>query len=227
MNEDMCMELTIVDAAARLGVSTREAQRLAQAGRLQIVRRVGRTMLVEDTSVEQRIRTAQSRGRRWNANTAWAAIELLERGTTDRLTGSARSRLKSRLVSLSAEDFARLAAGRARTMRMTQTRRRAEALEGALAVTGRSALKHGNTAARFGLAGGDSDIVEGYVLCGDLDEVITRFGLEVEAEGEVFLHVSDQAAVTSMITTALDLYELGTARERSAAHEVLQSALHR
>ncbi|MFI7481886.1 helix-turn-helix domain-containing protein [Kocuria sp. M1R5S2] len=221
------MELTIADAAARLGVSTREAQRLAQEGQLQVIRRVGRSLLVDDSSVAQRIHTAQTRGRRWSPATFWAAVELLEHGHTDRLTGSARSRLKRRLASITAEDFARLAAGRARTRRMTRTRRRPADLEAALVVSGRSALKDQGTAARFGLAAGGTEDVEGYLRRADLQAVMSRFGLFDDADGEVFLHVGDEDAVASDITVALDLIERGTTRERSAGLAVLREALGR
>lgn len=223
----MCMELTIADAASRLGVSVREAQRLAQQGQLQVVRRVGRSLLVEDTSVTQRVRGTRSRGRLWSANTAWAAIELLDRGATDRLTGSARSRLKRRLASITAEDFARLAADRAEVRRMTQTRRRSAALEAALLVSGRSALKDDRIAGRFGLAGEATEHVEGYVRRGTAGEVASRFGLVDDADGEVLLRISNEDAVASHITVALDLVERGDTRQRSAGLTVLRQALAR
>jgi excisionase family DNA binding protein len=219
------MELTIAEAASRLGVSPRQAQRLAQEGQLQVVRRVGRTLIVEDTAITQRRHVGMGPGRRWNSSTAWAAIELLECRHTTRVAGRTLSRLKSRLSQLSVEEFVRLAAGRAQTKRMTQTRRRPEALEEVLMLSGRSALQDVQTATRLGLAGGDSEIVEGYLRREHLEKVLTRFGLVADAEGEVFLHISDETPVDSIITTALDLVERGTTRERSAAHGVLGSVL--
>ena len=219
------MELTIAEAASRLGVSPRQAQRLAQQGQLQIVRRVGRTLIVEDAAVTQRRQTGMGPGRRWNSSTAWAAIQLLEEGTTTRVAGRTLFRLKRRLADLSVEEFVRLAAGRAQTRRMTQTRRRPEALKQALMLSGRSALETTEVAARFGLAGGQSQVIEGYLRREDLAEVLTRFGLVADAEGEVFLHISNETPVDSIITTALDLVERGTTRERTAAHGLLQSVL--
>ncbi|MCM3689059.1 helix-turn-helix domain-containing protein [Kocuria rosea] len=219
------MEVTIAEAATRLGVSPRQAQRLAQQGQLQIVRRVGRTLLVEDTAITQRHQTGRGPGRRWNSNTAWAAIELLEHGWTTRAAARTLFRLKGRLASLSVEEFVRLAAGRAQTQRMTQTRRRPAALKDALMLSGRSALDNPQVAARFGLAGGESQIIEGYLHQDELEEVLTRFGLVADAEGEVFLHISEEVPVDSIITTALDLVERGTTRERAAAHGLLQAAL--
>jgi len=219
------MEVTIAEAASRLGVSPRQAQRLARQGQLQIVRRVGRTLLVEDTAITQRHQTGRGPGRRWNSSTAWAAIELLEHGWTTRVADRTLFRLKRRLPGLSVEEFVRLAAGRAQTRRMTQTRRRPAALKAALMLSGRSGLEDPQVAARFGLAGGESPIIEGYLHRDELEEVLTRFGLVADAEGEVFLHVSDEAPVDSLVTTALDLIERGTTRERRAAHGVLQSVL--
>lgn len=221
------MELTIAEAASRLGVSTRQVQRLAHSGQLQIVRRIGRTLIVEDTAITQRRHTTASPGRRWNSSTAWAAIELLEQGRTTRVAQRTLFRLTSRLPRLSVEEFVRLTAGRAQTQRMTQTRRRPEALEKALMLSGRSALKDAQVAAQFGLAGGESGIIEGYLRRDDLERVLPRFGLVADAEGEVFLHISDDTPVASRITTALDLIERGTTRERASAHQVLQSVLTR
>ncbi|MHC5560863.1 hypothetical protein [Kocuria sp. U4B] len=215
----------MAEAAARLGVSPRQAQRLAQQGQLQIVRRVGRTLLVEDTAITQRRQTGRGPGRRWNSSTAWAAIELLEHGWTTRAADRTLFRLKRRLADLSIEEFVRLAAGRAQTRRMTQTRRRPAALKEALMLSGRSALENPEVAARFGLTGGQSQIIEGYLRGDVLEEALTRFGLVADAEGEVFLHVSDEVPVDSIITTALDLVERGTTRERAAAHGVLQAVL--
>lgn len=219
------MELTLAETARRLGVSTRQAQRLAQEGKLQVVRQVGRSILVDDSGVAQRKRVQALRGRRWNAGTAWAAIELLECGSTTRVSGATLSRLKSRLAEISVEEFVRLSAGRARIQRFTQTRRRPAALEEALTLTGRSALRRAEIARRFGLAGGGSDIVEGYVHQLDCDAVIDRFGLVPHADGEVFLHVSGENAVESMTTVALDLFGTGSTRERSASREVLRVVL--
>lgn len=223
----MCMELTLTEAASRLGVTTRQAQRLAHDGQLQIVRRVGRNIIVDESAVVHRRHVDAGPGRRWNPNTAWAAIDILEHGTTDRVSGSTLSRLRNRLANVSVDEFVRLAVGRSRNRRLTQTRRRPEALEAALFCTGQSSLRDEETATRFGLAGGGSEIVEGYVRRSELDEVLMRFGLVPHAEGEVFLHISDDPTVDSEITTALDLFERGTTRERSAARTVLTKALSR
>lgn len=220
------MELTIAEAASRLGVSTRQAQRLAHSGQLQIVRRIGRTLIVEDTAITQRRHVGAGQGRPWKSKTAWAAIELLEHGRTTPVAQRTLFRLKNRLAHLSVEEFTRLASGRAHTRRMTQTRRQPGALEDTLLLSGRSALRNADTAALFGLAGGESVIVEGYLPRAALTQALTRFGLVDDAEGEVFLHISDETPVSSRTTTALDLIERGTSRERSAAHRVLQTVLN-
>lgn len=218
------MELTIAEAAVRLGVTPRQAQRLAAEGRLQVVRRVGRTLLVEDTGVAEMARTNRP-GRRWNARTAWAAVEVLEHGSTNRITGSTASRLRRRLSQFSPEDLVHLAGDRAQTLRLTQTRRRRPVLEEELTLSGRSALSVPAVAARLGLSGGDAGIVEGYLIRDQLAAARDRFGLVADADGEVFLRVTDHAPVASVITTSLDLAERGTTRERCAARVVLQDVL--
>lgn len=221
------MELTLDEAARRLGISTRQAQRLAHEGKLQVVRHVGRSMLVDSSGVLQRKRVQFHRGRRWNPNTAWGAIELLEHGSTSRVSGATLSRLKSRLAEINVEELVRLSDGRAQVQRFMQTRRRPAALEDALVLTGRSSLNHLETAQQFGLAGGRSDIIEGYLRRSELDGLVSRFGLEPYADGAVFLHISDEPALESITTVALDLIGHGTARERSAAKDILQTKLSR
>lgn len=47
-----------------------------------------------------------TRGRRWNEQTVQAACELLERGSTECISGSQRSRLRARLRDTSAAELA-------------------------------------------------------------------------------------------------------------------------
>ena len=219
------MEVTLAQAARRLHVSAREAQRLAAAGQLNVVRQVGRTLLVDDTAVTALERRARRPGRTWDANTAWAAIELLEYGSTDRLSGSTLSRLRRRLRQLDVPDLVRLASHRAAVIRCQQNRRSPDRLKEQLVIGGVSALEDAEMAARFGLVSATSERVEGYVGRQGWARLQEDFGLQTDGEGRVLIHLADVAPVGGEITTALDLVERGSTREKSAAERVLREAL--
>lgn len=51
------------------------------------------------------------RGRHWSAQTVAAATELLEQGTTERIAGSQRSRLRARLRTITIEELSYHALG--------------------------------------------------------------------------------------------------------------------
>lgn len=221
------MEMTLTQAAQELGVSVREAQRLARAEQLQVVRRIGRSMLVDDGSVMARSRSQPSRGRRWSAETVWAALELLDTGATLRLSASSRSRLKRRLGEMDAESFVRTAADRATSLRMIQTRRRPEDLRSRVLLTGRSASTDPVQAKRLGLTPMASDGIEGYVRATEIDALRERFGLVEDADGEVLLRVVQTGITITDSVIALDLVDRGSTRERSAGLECLEAALNR
>lgn len=217
------MEVTVREAASRLGVSERQVQRLASSGRLQVVRRVGSTLLLDDTGLARA--GAASAGRIWAPTTAWAAIDLLELGSTDRLRGSALSRLRRRLGACDASELVRLTGDRAFRWRGTQTRRSRRRLQSELALSGVSLLEDAGIAQQFGLVRGDQGRVEGYVTLDRWSAVTERFGLEADGEGEVLVHVTDQTPTVGLITCALDLAESGSTRERSAVLRLLAERL--
>jgi hypothetical protein len=219
------MEITLAEAAQRLGVSARQAQRLASAGRLQIVRRVGASYLVDDTGLTRA--DAASRGRVWSARTAWAAVDLLQHGTSDRLTGSALSRLRSRLRHIEAEDLVRLSADRASVWRGMQTRRSRDALVQEIALSGESLLADRDVASALGLVALTTGRIEGYVRQESWDAVVGRYGLEADAEGDVLLHATTEHPTAGVVSCAIDLAERWSARERGAALRFLSERLHR
>lgn len=88
---------------------------LAQAGELIVTERIGRTFLLDAASVHRASRNHARHGRPWDEATAWAAIDLLRGGHASWLGVRQRSRLKSRLATLSADDFGWLVRRRAQT----------------------------------------------------------------------------------------------------------------
>lgn len=219
------MEVTIAEAAAELGVDVRTVREHVLSGRLQVARQVGRTQLLEHAGVRALGRAAGGRGRRWAAGTAWAALELLDTGTTSRLVGSERSRLRARLRGLEVAQLAHLAAGRGRLRRFTQLRGDREQLRSGVLVSGVSVLEVDELAEVFDLSAGGSRVTMGYVH--DLAGFALRRGLVESAEGEVFLRglAEGESVYLGLATYALDLYELGDARESSAGARYLSARL--
>lgn len=98
------MEATTHSAAAQLGLSQRQVQRLARRGRVVNRAIAGRTVVAGRSLVA--LSRSSGRGRRWNERTVAAACELLDRGATERISGSQRSRLRGRLRTISIVDLA-------------------------------------------------------------------------------------------------------------------------
>lgn len=90
---------------------------------------------------------------------------------------------------------------------------------------GASALDSAEVAARFGLSPAASDRVEGYVEQGSWTPLRRELGLQPDAEGQFIIHVAAVSPFVCDVTTALDLFERGTTRERSAAQRRLEQVL--
>ena len=88
--------LTVEQAAARLGVSAQEVRRLVRTGTLP-AERVGRTLVLPETAVDERARLPVAPGRVLSAPTAWATLWELSGEHAGWLSRSARSRLDARL----------------------------------------------------------------------------------------------------------------------------------
>jgi hypothetical protein len=98
------METATAAAASQLGVSQRQVQRLARNGRLVSRDIAGRTVVAGRSVVA--MSRSSARGRRWEERTVAAACELLERGSTGRIAGSQRSRLRTRLRTIALAELA-------------------------------------------------------------------------------------------------------------------------
>ena len=98
------METATAAAASQLGVSQRQVQRLARNGRLVSREIAGRTVVAGRSVVA--MSRSSARGRRWEEHTVAAACELLDNGSTQRVSGSQLSRLRSRLRTISLAELA-------------------------------------------------------------------------------------------------------------------------
>jgi hypothetical protein len=126
------METATAAAASQLGVSQRQVQRLARNGRLVSREIAGRT-IVAGRSVVAMSRSS-ARGRRWEEHTVAAACDLLESRSTERISGSQRSRLRSRLRTIPLTELAyqvlggRVTLWRSANREQSTTDRRADGL---------------------------------------------------------------------------------------------------
>jgi hypothetical protein len=93
-------EVSVVEAAAALGVSDRQVRHLVSRGELFSPRR-GRISAV---SLRDHVaRRGEVQARVWSPRTAWAALELLTGGAAHWLGSSQRARLRRELIELDAE----------------------------------------------------------------------------------------------------------------------------
>jgi excisionase family DNA binding protein len=218
--------ITTTEAAEFLGVSRHEARRLARAGDLLIVERVGQAILLDAASVHRAAAQSRGRGRPWDQHTAWAAVDLLNGGRAAWLSYAARSRLRARLATLSAEDFGALARRRAVTHAFRSTASYLSEIQQSLVTSGVADLQR--TDADFGLAA-SGERVDGYTDATGLAEIIDAFDLAADTTGNVIVHevhFTEALSVgSSAAMTALDLSDSVDVRERSAGLRVLELLL--
>lgn len=219
------MVLMAMDVAAdRLGVSVRQVQRLARSGDLVAVG----ANLLDAASVHrfERRRAAHPR-RAWAEETAWAAVGLLAGVQVDWLGQPQRSRLKSRLRDIGAEELVSAVRNRATVHHFTAHRAAATGLAGRL-VTGSRSAAFGDLTATT-VAG-----VDGYLTAGDLDEVIEEFVLATDGVGDLEVTVRSTGfdlatieiiAAAGQTLAAVDLATSLDPREHAAALGAVTHAL--
>ncbi len=95
----------------------RQVQRMVASGALTQTGVVGRTSLIDVTSV-QRLKAQGARpGRPWSSETIAAAIDLLDHGASEQLDSVERARLLKRLRLASPEEVVRAMRKRAQVQR--------------------------------------------------------------------------------------------------------------
>ena len=218
--------MTADEAAEVLGVSAHETRRLARAGDLLIVERVGQAMLLDAASVHRAAARSRTRGRHWEQHTAWAAIDLLNGGDATWLTYLARYKLRGKLATLSARQFNALARRRAVTHTFRASSSYLSDIQQSLVASGAADTQR--TDAEFGLAA-RGDRVEGYTDADGLAEIVDAFDLVADTAGNVTVHETGftgaLSAGSSAALTALDLSDSLDVRERSAGLRLLEQLL--
>jgi hypothetical protein len=207
------------EAARRLDLSERQVERLVRSGELLKVHRG----LVDERSLALHQARIRRPGRGWDEATAWAAIAILTGHRADWLGQTQRSRLKSMLKQLSAEDVVARARNRATVNRLG-------GLDSAVRrAAGEIVDVHANDA-DLGLTG--SGRVDGYVAAADLPGLVRRLRLHEDLGGRLMLRSTtfDIDVVRSLaghghVVAALDLAESTDPRERRAGLDALAAAL--
>jgi hypothetical protein len=211
-------------AADRIGVSVRHIQRMVTSGDLVAIG----TDRIDVDSVAQWLAQRQgSRARAWEEATAWAAVALLEGEQAPWLGQAQRSRLRSTLTQLTADELAARTRNRARVLRYRAHPRAGGHLIRALVPSG------------VGEALGDLTAVagriDGYVARSKLLDLVIRYRMEIDPTGDLTLRetgmpmdiVEHLADGGRHVLAGLDLAGSTDTRERSTGRRLLEHELDR
>jgi len=220
-------QMTTGAAAARLGVSQRQVQRLIGAGELPAARTAGDAWVVDALTVNSMARARPGRGRPWSPAAAWAALWRLSGLDVDWLDRRTTSRLDARLASIDAEELVHATRRRAAIHRFRVSDSFIEELTASLVRSGTSAM----TAEVFGM-GRDAARVEGYCDDGALAGLVHSFHLIDDARGNATLRAAPLLALPigdrdrmPVAVAAADLAESLEVRSRAAGIRVIDSLL--
>lgn len=216
-------EMTARQAAERIGVSTREVNRLIHNGSLRASKLGERTSawLIDAGSLDEYGRIKQGRGRSWNAATAWALLDELS-GIEQALHPVTRFRISQRISASNADEIARKAATRVKTRRFAADDRGATAND--LTLTGESA------ADRIGAdLVGSGRTVEGYVPDGDVEGFIRSHLLVEDPRGDVVIYDTSRPVGHELpvAVVAADLARSTNTRARAAGVGALEDLRER
>lgn len=219
--------MALSEAAAILGVTQRQAQRLAAIGELGHVRHVGRTIVVPAAAVYRAQNNGTTgRGRPAYPATAWAALALL---SGDPAGGSQQRRLADRLAEMTPTDVARFARRRAKIVNVRVTVRiETDALASKLVDAGMKPTGlMSPLATEWGLAGDDAAQIDGYLYV-EPSRALGDLKLREDPGGRIVLRLLElpvdplpEAAV------ALDLMESMDSRARTVGAEQLAEMIGR
>ena len=204
------MELTVAQTAALTHTDVQLVRRAIRDGLLAALRRIGQTTVIDDIAATAWKR-AVARGRLWTDDVREAALDLASTGKTERLSSSERSRLRARLRTITAAEFAHAAGG----------------LGGAW---GRYAATSHDLGTPIGPDAVDLStlgIVEGdvgihFACVDDLDAFELHNDVRLDAYGN--LCVVERPADDRSARILLDTYLFGGSRESAAAAAALQEA---
>lgn len=191
------MSLSTTQAAKELGVSARQVRRAAVSGRI-VATRHGASHAFSQRQVQALERTVH-RGRNWTETAQQAALDLLATGETTELTGTERSRLKSRIRVAGVGTLAgQILRGRVSLRRAVSDESKSRFVS---VLTGELGLSAGG-----GL---------GVLVAKDATREARKARLGLDDSGDIAVIEGDEKHRS--VLEALALYVYGDARESSAA----------
>lgn len=215
--------LGVAEAAVELGVSPRRVRQMLVDGALS-GERVGRAWVIESEQLRQIEHCRPEVGRPWSPASAWAVLALAD-GENPDLSPVERSRARKRLAKGLDEVAGRLVA-RAEFRRFYAHPSVLDRLVDAPAVV-RGGM---SAAAEHGADLVARDGCEGYARAGDVDELVSKFGLDDQAaRPNVVLRVVDDAVwpfqpgqvAAGRAVVAVDLLESDDPRSRRAGADLM------
>jgi len=212
--------LTIEETASTLGVSTRHARRLADAG---AVSRVARG-LVDRASVDRYLQSQrQGRTRAWAEHTAWGAVAMLAGRGASWLGATQASRLRQNLREITeVGDLLTRMRDRAQVRSFNAHRAALSRLRELVAVTNTRSL---------GITDAIEESIDGYIAATDFDNIVRTLGLRADASGVVTLRVTGfdfdrvRGLVDTSVVAALDAATSTDPRLRGVGRRVLADLL--
>jgi len=216
--------LSVVDAAEELGVSPRRVRQMLADGVLS-AERVGRAWVIDAEQLRQLEHRRPEVGRPWSPRSAWAVLALAD-GEEPDISPVERSRARKRLAQGLGVVAGRLGARAERRWFyahpgvLDRLAEAPEVVRGGIS----AAAEHGAD-----LVAGNG--FEGYVRAGDLDEFVSRFGLDDQAaRPNVSLRIVRDVAwpfrlgqgSAGRAVIAVDLLESDDPRARRAGAELLE-----
>ena len=217
-------DLTVDEAAARLGVTPQRVRALIRGGDLDAERMGARQYLVDAESVERRAAAAPRGGRRLSASDAWGVVALAAGGDATWLVRRSRYRLRQLLELRGLAELRSRLVARAAVVRLRAHPSELKALKSddAIVLSGPSAASD----QRLGLLA--DDVVDGYVPESDHDRLVGRHHLKPSRQPNVVLRVVATPAWPSnrryapLSAVALDLLEDSDPRSQEIGRELLE-----
>lgn len=208
ITDALCVELSVGDVAGLSGRSERAVQLAVRAGVLPVLRRVGRSWVIDDVAALAWVRALGS-GRMFSGRVRAAAFALLDDRVVLGLAGSELSRLRARMSVMSTQEFAHAVGGLGG--RWGRYRR-----------SGRGVL----VGARYvglveeGIVG---QAVRRLVQVADLGEFELRSPVVLDADGD--LGVVEREGEVTLARRLLDTYLVGESRVSHAAAAEIERRL--
>lgn len=182
---DITTGYSAAQAAELLGVQTHEVTRLFRAGVLKGRKVAGGALLLDAGSVQSYKSNSRGKGRPWNAQTAWAALLLLDGKDISWLTYHQKRRLLEKLKSISAEDLVWLARKRATAEAYSVSQSFADDVRACLVKSGMSA----SSSAGMGLVS-SARTIDGYAREADVAE---KFFMMPDQSGNCIIRIAEEA----------------------------------